>query len=297
MLPTSQIRATLAIVLVTAGLAPAASAQTLKLRYGVAAFGEVDPLKSADVLSACGADYIEPALSKTVALAQPALDEALARVAAGRARIETANWFMPGTDIALTGPAVNKERIGRYLDQSLALASRLGVKVIVFGSPGARSYPAGFSAETAWTQLRDFLRQAGETIAAKKYDLVIAIEPLRKPESNIINTVGEAARLARDVNHPNIRIIVDFYHLAFENDDPDAILAAKDLIVHLQIADPKERGFPMRENDERYKRFFENLRRIGYDGRISIEANSSNVAADCKPALSFLKQMAAKYGG
>ena len=127
MLPTSQIRATLAIVLVTAGLAPAASAQTLKLRYGIAAFGEVDPLKSADVLSACGADYIEPALSKTVALAQPALDEALARVAAGRARIETANWFMPGTDIALTGPAVDRERIGRYLDQSLALASRLGV--------------------------------------------------------------------------------------------------------------------------------------------------------------------------
>ena len=55
---------------------------------------------------------------------------------------------MPGTDIALTGPAVDRERIGRYLDQSLALASRLGVKVIVFGSPGARSYPAGFSAET-----------------------------------------------------------------------------------------------------------------------------------------------------
>jgi D-psicose/D-tagatose/L-ribulose 3-epimerase len=301
MFRTSQIRlvvAVVAVVSLTAGLAPApSSAQALRLRYGVAAFGEVDPLKSADVLSACGADYIEPALSKAVALQPAALDEALKRVAGGRARIETANWFMPGADIALTGPAVDKARIAAYLEQSLALASRLGVKVIVFGSPGARSYPAGFPPETAWTQLRDFLRQAGDAIVAGSHDLVIGIEPLRKPESNIINTVAEAARLARDVNHPKIRIIVDFYHLAFENENPDAILAAKDLIVHLQIADPKQRGFPVQEDDARYKRFFENLRTIGYDGRISIEANSSDVAADCKPALAFLRQMAARYGG
>jgi D-psicose/D-tagatose/L-ribulose 3-epimerase len=269
MVRTSQIRMIAAALVLTATLPAGSSAQTLRLRYGVAAFGEVDPLKSADVLAACGADYIEPALSKAVALPPPALDEALKRVAAGRARIETANWFMPGTDIALTGPAVDKAKIAAYLDQSLALASRLGVKVIVFGSPGARSYPAGFSADTAWTQLRDFLRQAGEVIAARGYDLVIGIEPLRKPESNIINTVAEAARLAREVNHPKIRIIVDFYHLAFENEHPDAILAARDLIV----------------------------RTIGYNGRISIEANSSEVGADCKPAFAFLKQMAAKYGG
>ena len=48
-----------------------------------------------------------------------------------------------------------------------------------------------------------------------------------------------------------------FYHLAFENEDPDAILAAKDLIVH------------------------------------SIEANWPNVPGDCGPALAFLKAMAA----
>jgi D-psicose/D-tagatose/L-ribulose 3-epimerase len=282
---------------VALALPAGAAAQALELRYGVAAFGQVDPLKDVELLSACGADYIEPALSKMVALPAGEMADATRRLGASRAKVETANWFLPGGDIKLTGPAVDNKRIAAYLDESLALAARMGVKVIVFGSPGARSYPDGFPSETAWTQLRDFLRQAGNIIAARGYDLVIGIEPLRKPESNIINTVVEAARLARDVNHPKIRIIVDFYHLTFENEDPDVILAAKDLIVHLQVADPRERGFPMKEEGEpRYAQFFGNLRKIGYRGRISIEANSSDLAADCKPALATLRQMAAKYG-
>jgi D-psicose/D-tagatose/L-ribulose 3-epimerase len=271
--------------------------QGLELRYGVAAFGQVDPLRDVDTLSACGYDYIEPALSKAVALPADARADAKRRLAASKVRVETANWFLPGGDIKLTGPMVDQQRIRAYLEDSLALANELGAKVIVFGSPAARSYPEGFARDKAWAQLRDFLRDAGEVIAARGYDTVIGIEHLRKPETNIINTVVEAARLAREVNHPKVRIIVDFYHLTFENEDPDVILDARDLIVHLQIADPKERGFPTQEHGEpRYGQFFTNLRKIGYRGRLSIEANSSNVAADCKAALAFLKQMAAKYG-
>jgi D-psicose/D-tagatose/L-ribulose 3-epimerase len=284
-----------ALLLLTAIVAPTrAEAQGLPLRYGVASFGEVDPLRDAAALAACGYDYIEPALSKTLALPEAERQEQLRRLSATGIRIEAMNWFLPGADIKLTGPAVDQARITDYLERSLALADRLGAKVIVFGSPGARSFPEGFPREQAWDQLKTFLRTAGGIIEARSYGMVIAIEPLRKPESNIINTVADAARLAREVNHPKIRIIVDFYHLAFENEDPDVILDAKDLIVHLQMADPAVRGFPKQEGGEvRYRRFFDNLLKVGYKGGISIEANSSDVARDCGPALSFLKEMAA----
>jgi D-psicose/D-tagatose/L-ribulose 3-epimerase len=279
------------------GMPTSALPQGLQLRYGVAAFGDVDPLRDLETVAACGYDYVEPALSKTVALPADARADAKRRLAASKARVETANWFLPGGDIKLTGPIVDRQRIRAYLEDSLALANELGVKVIVFGSPAARSYPVGFARDKAWAQLREFLREGGDVIVARRYDMVIGIEHLRKPETNIINTVVEAARLAREVNHPKVRIIVDFYHLTFENENPDVILDARDLIVHLQIADPKERGFPMQELGEpRYGQFFTNLRKIGYRGRLSIEANSSNVAADCKVALAFLKQMTAKYG-
>lgn len=284
-----------ALVVLAAILPPArGDAQGLALRYGVATFGEVEPLRDAAAIAACGYDYIEPGLAKTLALPDPDRQEQLRRLSATGLRVETMNWFLPGADIKLTGPSVDQARVNDFLDRSLALAEQLGATVIVFGSPGARSFPEGFAREQAWDQLKAFLRTAGGIIEARGYGMVIGIEALRKPESNIINTIAEAARLAREVNHPNVRIIVDFYHLAFENDDPDAILHAKDLIVHLQIADPSTRGFPMKEADEtRYRRFFDNLLKIGYEGRLSIEAESSDVAGDCGPALTFLKEMAA----
>jgi D-psicose/D-tagatose/L-ribulose 3-epimerase len=283
-----------ALAVLTAIVSPArAEAQGLALRYGVASFGEVEPLRDATTLAACGYDYIEPGLAKTLALPDPDRQEQLRRLSATSLRVETMNWFLPGAEIKLTGPTVDQARVNDFLERSLALAEQFGAKVIVFGSPGARSFPEGFPREQAWDQLKAFLRTAGGIIEARRYGMVIGIEPLRKPESNIVNTVAEAARLARDVNHAKVRIIVDFYHLAFENEHPDAILDARDLIVHLQIADPGARGFPKQDGgDARYRRFFDNLVKIGYQGRLSIEANSSDVAGDCGPALTFLKHMA-----
>ena len=281
-------------VFVSLVVAGRAAAQEVPLRFGVATFGDVEPLRDAATLATCGYDYIEPGLAKTLALPEQEREAQLQRMAAAGLRIETMNWFLPGTDIKLTGPDVNQARIDDFLDRSLALAEKLGAKVIVFGSPGARSFPEGFPHEQAWDQLKTFLHTAGDLIEARRYGMVLGIEPLRKPESNIINSVAEAARLAREVKHAKVRIIVDFYHLTFENESPDVILDAKDLIVHLQIADPPTRGFPTQDGgDARYRLFFDNLRRIGYKGRLSIEANSSNIAADCGPALKFLKSMTA----
>ena len=284
-----------AVAAALAGLAPpAAAAERLDVRFGVAAFGAVDPLKDVKVVATCGYDYIEPALSKAVALPPDALAAARRDVQASGIRVETMNWFLPGTDVKLTGPAVDREQVRAYLEKSLALAESLGAKVIVFGSPGARTVPDGFPREKAWSQLADFLRAAAEVIKARGYGMVVGIEALRKPETNIVNSVAEALRLAREVSNPRVRLNVDFYHLAFENEDPDVVLQAGPLIAHVQISDPVHRGFPRDDAGEpRYRRFFDNLRQVGYRGRISVEAESKDLAGDCGPALRFLKRMAA----
>lgn len=288
------------VVLITSLIfqAPAKPATPpLQLRYGVASFGSVNPLPAVKTIASLGFDYIEPGLSQTVALTPDALASARANVTGAMIHVETMNWFMPGTDIKLTGPEVDGNKIREYLEKSLALAESFGAKVIVFGSPGARTVPEGFPKEKAWEQLKEFLRTCGDVIQSRRYGMVIGIEALRKPETNIVNSVAEALKLAREVNHPKIRIIVDFYHLAFEHEDPAVILDARDMIVHTQIADPKERTFPMAGADEQlYAPFFKNLQAIGYRGRISIEANSNDLEKDARASLAFLKMLAAKYG-
>lgn len=289
---------TTAIAALLGSAPPRAAAPALHLRYGVAAFGTVNPLESVDKLAALGADYIEPALSATVALTPDALAAARAKMAKSGIKVETMNWFLPGTDIKLTGPGVDDAKTRAYVEKALALAESFGAKVIVFGSPGARTVPEGFPRDKAWEQLKGFLRICANVIDTHHYGMVIGIEALRKPETNIINSQAEALKLAREVNHPKIRINLDFYHLAFENEDPAIILQAKDMIAHLQIADPKERTFPVSDSGEeaRYAAFFTNLSRIGYQGRISVEANSKDLDKDTPASIAFLKKMVAKYG-
>src|SRR5262245_49172856 len=195
---------TLVVVLVTLlGQAPPKPAtRPLQLRYGVASFGTVNPLPSVDVIAKAGFDYIEPGLSQTLALTPDALTAGREGVKASKIRVETMNWFMPGADIKLTGPDADPGKIRAYVEKSLALAESFGAKVIVFGSPGARSVPDGFPKDKAWQQLKDFLKVCGEVIQSRGYGMVIGIEALRKPETNIVNSVAEALKLAREVNHP-----------------------------------------------------------------------------------------------
>src|SRR3954465_11413890 len=109
----------LAIAAVPAPQSKPSADSKLQLRYGVAAFGTVNPLQSVDTLAALGFDYVEPALAQTLALAPEALAAARTKLAASGIRVETMNWFLPGTDIKLTGPQTDPAAIRAYVEKAL----------------------------------------------------------------------------------------------------------------------------------------------------------------------------------
>jgi D-psicose/D-tagatose/L-ribulose 3-epimerase len=281
-----------AAVLVTACTQPAPADQP-PARIGIAAFGDVEPLRQAEAIAAMGFDYLEPALASAVALGEADRAAARDRLQHLGIRVEVMNWFLP-PDLKVTGPTVDRARIRAYLEQALAVAESFGAEIIVFGSPAARSHPADFPREQAWQQLCEFLRSCGELIDERRFGMVIAIEALRRPESNIVNTAAEALQLARDVGHAKVRVVIDFYHLTFENEDPAVVLQARDLLVHVHIAEPRERGYPIAgEPDPRFESFCTNLRRIGYRGRMSLEGKPAAFAADSPRSLAWLRAMTA----
>jgi len=131
--------------------------------------------------------------------------------------------------------------------------------VIVFGGSGARQIPEAFR------QLVDFGKRAGPE--AQKYHITIAIEPQRRAESNIINSTAEALRWVEAVNHPNIQLMIDYYHFSVEKEDPAVILKIKDHLCHLHMANPNNRVMPLRWEEYDYAPFFAVLRQIRYRNR------------------------------
>ena len=49
---------------------------------------------------------------------------------------------------------------------------------------------------------------------ADRYRITIAIEPISRPEANFVNRTREGLDLVAAVDHPRIRLLVDYFHMA-----------------------------------------------------------------------------------
>ncbi len=244
-------------------------------------------LKEIDAAKAAGFDYLELRTSEIAALSDADYEKLVEKVNRLKISVPVTYLFIPGS-IKLTGPKIDKEQQMNYVMKAFERVSRLGARLITFGSGVARQVPAGFSKEEAFKQLIEFCQRIGPE--AKARNLTIVIEPQRKQECNIINSAAEGFELIKAVNHPNIQLMVDFYHLAEEKEDPDIIIKAKDHIRHLHMANPTGRVFPLKWEEYDYGKFFENLRQIGYDQRISIEAGTKDFPKEAPQAIAFLRR-------
>jgi sugar phosphate isomerase/epimerase len=221
-----------------------------------------------------GFDYIEPSAATIAAMSDDEFRDYAAEVLASPIRCEAFNGLIRRADLKVVGEDVSLSALEDYLEPCIARCRRLGASVVVWGSAGSRNVPQNFSRDRAWQQIATFLRIAGDS--ARHHGLTIAIEPLRHQESNILNTGAEALKMVRLVNHPNVRMIIDYYHLRAENEDPRIIETARREIVHLHFANPNGRLWPHElGEDDQYVAFFQYLKKIGFSGGISIEGKGS----------------------
>jgi sugar phosphate isomerase/epimerase len=254
---------------------------------GWAGIGYCGPLKDIAAAKAAGFDYIEVRTSEVAALSDAGYQRLAAQLKQLAFPVPAAYWFLPG-EIKVTGPNIDKNRQMEYLHRALGRVARLGVRVIVFGSSGARQIPEGFSKEEAFRQLVDFGKRAGRE--AQKHRITIAIEPQRREESNIINSTAEALRWVEAVNHPNIQLMIDYYHFSVEKEDPAVILKIKDHLCHLHMANPNNRVMPLRWEEYDYAPFFAVLRQIRYRKLIGLEASTTDLQMDGPKTIALLRR-------
>ena len=270
-----------ALLLSLGAAALPAPAKVGQVEIGVC--GSVDDFAKAEQY---GFDYFEPAVAAVAALSDQAFAGFQERVSKSRLRCECFNSFI--RSLMVVGPAVDRDALTAYMSSALDRCTALGATIVVWGSAGSRNVPEGFSRDRAWQQIVSFLHLAGPI--AQKRDIVVAIEPLRKQESNIINTGAEALRLVREVDHPNVKMIIDYYHLQQEHEDPQILETARDAIVHLHFANPAGRVWPKDPaEDPGYAPFFQLVKKTGFRGGLSIEGKGT-FEADAAASLAFFRK-------
>lgn len=245
------------------------------------------PLDQADAAQAAGFDYLEcPLVSLRAEEDDAAFAPILAKYQAAALPVWSFNIFLPG-DLKVVGPAVDQARLQRYVHTALTRARLIGAQLVVFGSGTARMIPPDFPRPQALDQLVAFLHLVADAVDAN--GLTIAIEPLNRKESNVINSVAEGVELAQQVNRPRIRVLADFYHMDEENEPLSEISRCKDWLAHIHVADtgrlaPGTGQYP-------YATFVEELRQANYQGRVSVECRWSDFGVEAGPAVRFLRQV------
>lgn len=200
-----------------------------------------------------------------------------------------ANSFIPFHFRIVEDGAVDEgSPLREYLEKALYRMSRLGIKVVVFGSGGARRIPEGMDRATGHEYIKKFLAVCGD-IAAKN-GVMIAVEPLRACECNAINFTHEGEALAKAVSHPNVAYLADAFHMAEGGETADALEAAEILPVHIHVSEAPDRSCPGCHGGEYLSAFAESLLKTDYDGMISVECGFKDFKAELPSAYEFIKR-------
>ncbi|MDR0724700.1 MAG: sugar phosphate isomerase/epimerase [Prevotellaceae bacterium] len=251
-------------------------------------FGVCTKLSNYQMLSVVGYDFVEESVGGFLVPDKPdsVFRNILEEQRKTGAKVVSCNVFFPG-HLKMVGETTMHEELLARGETALKRAQIVGMSYIVLGSGRSRYVPEGYSREKARQQFVDFCQKLAPI--AQKYNIVIVIEPLNSGETNLINTVAEGAQIVESVNHPNIQLLCDIYHMMRENEPEENIATYGKYIRHCHIAEKEGRTAPGTEQGD-FTPYFAALKKIGYKGGLSIEGRWENLKEQAPSALAYMKQ-------
>jgi sugar phosphate isomerase/epimerase len=260
-----------AAVLLFAGL-PARRAHAARRLFQ--AIGITGKIERAAELKAAGADFIvESVADFLVPFASDAeFAPNRARAKAAPLRVRGCNSFMRDPSLICVGPQADHARVLRYADVAFARLRELGGEYIVFGSNTARHIPDGWSRAQADEQFKALLGAMAPL--AQRHHVTVAVEMQRTQECNYLNRIDEVVNVVSPVNHRNIRVLADLYHMRVMGDTPEMLAAAMPWVGVVELAERDNRTLPGVAGDD-FRPYFTALARGGYSGPVDVEGNGT----------------------
>lgn len=206
--------------------------------------------RQCEAAAAMGYDGLEVA-PFTLAPDPMALTDAQAREFARIAeshglRIFGLHWLLVApAGLSMVSPdAALRARTVEVMRRMVDLCAIMGGGYLVHGSPKQRSVPPGETHEATMRRAKECLAQAAKR--AQEAGVVYCIEPLSPKETDVLNTVAQAAALVDEIGSPAFRTMIDCSAAGQAEAESVAALMAKWMptgrIAHVQVNDPNRRG-------------------------------------------------------
>jgi len=168
-----------------------------------------------------------------------------------------------GLSFSNPDPAIRKKTIMR-IKSHINLADKLDAIVIIGLVRGKKETEITNEQSDQWL-IEAFIECASENKSVK-----LAIEPINRYETNIINTVASGLNFLEKINMENIGLLLDTFHMNIEEPSmAQSIVLAKEHLFHFHIAD-SNRWYPGAGHIN-FKELFNTLNKINYQGFVSAE--------------------------
>jgi len=158
---------------------------------------------------------------------------------------------------------VRKKAIDR-IKSHIQLATDLKTLVIIGLIRGVKG--SGISNN----QVDEWLIAAIQECASENKNVRLAIEPINRYETNLLNTVAAGMEFVNKVKMDNVGLLLDTFHMNIEEPNIyESIMAAKDRLFHFHVAD-SNRWYPGAGHID-FKKIIQTLSEIDYQGYVSAE--------------------------
>ena len=175
---------------------------------------------------------------------------------------------MVARGLSLTDPHSERREAARaFIREIIDFGAGFRAPAIIGSMQG--KWGGGLGRAAALDLLSEALNGLGAYAAERGVPLIY--EPLNRYETNLVNTIGEAAALMQSLPTRHVKILADLFHMNIEETSlPDAIRAGGEYIGHVHFVDSNRRAAGMGHLD--LAPIAAALAEIGYDRYASAEA-------------------------
>lgn len=186
-------------------------------------------------------------------------------------------WPTLERDIASQDEGVRKKAIN-YLQSCVDLASGVGAPMIVVvpSAVGKTSPLDNLEDEEEWIQEKErawnhavlSVREAAKYALTK--EILLAIEPINRYETFLVNTAEDGLRFVKDVNSSAVKVHLDVFHMNIEEVNPaEAIRRCGEFLINLHISDSNRMAVGDGHVD--FKAIMHALKEIRYKWALTLE--------------------------